>query len=174
MRNDFYWIAGPWPGRLGIAARPRGGEWLEDEVRAWRRAGIGLVVSLLTPAEEIELGLEAEEASSRQAGLDFQRFPIPDLGVPSSRSRFTELVHRLEQSLSAGKNVAIHCRQGIGRSGLLASSLLVSAGQRPDQAFRRVEQARGVPVPETPEQRRWVEQLAEELALSPRASPSAA
>lgn len=174
MKDGLYWIAGPWPGRLGIAARPRGGDWLSEEVQAWRRAGVDAVVSLLTPEEESELGLEAEPILSRESGLRFHAFPIPDLGVPSSRLRFVELVHRLDQELAAGKNVAVHCRQGIGRSGLLASSLLVSAGQRPDQAFRRVEQARGVPVPETAEQRRWVEGLAEELLPTRSESPSAA
>ena len=31
--------------------RPRGGDWLEDEIQAWRRSGVGVVVSLLTPDE---------------------------------------------------------------------------------------------------------------------------
>jgi len=44
--------SGFWPGRLGIAARPRGGDWLIDELRSWRKAGVHVVVSLLTPDEE--------------------------------------------------------------------------------------------------------------------------
>ena len=47
MSPDLYWIVGPWRGRLAIAARPRGGDWLDDELSGWRQAGIDVVVSLL-------------------------------------------------------------------------------------------------------------------------------
>jgi protein-tyrosine phosphatase len=67
-----------------------------------------------------------------------------------------ELVQRLDQALAAGKNVAVHCRQGIGRSSVVVASLLVAAGETPDEAFRRIEEARGRPVPDTAEQREWV------------------
>jgi hypothetical protein len=30
MRSPIYWIENPSPGRLGIMARPRSGEWLDD------------------------------------------------------------------------------------------------------------------------------------------------
>jgi hypothetical protein len=35
MRPLIYWINTPWPGRLAIVPRPRGGDWLEEEVGAW-------------------------------------------------------------------------------------------------------------------------------------------
>ena len=40
MRTDLFPVAGPWPGSLAVMPRPRGGDWLEDEVRAWRTAGV--------------------------------------------------------------------------------------------------------------------------------------
>ena len=42
------------------------------------------------------------------------------------------------------------------RSALIAASLLVSAGEDPEEAFRRIESARGAPVPDTHTQREWV------------------
>ena len=63
MRTDIVWIRGPRKGRLGIASRPRGGDWLDDEVAAWREAGVDCVVSALTPAEETELALTEEPAA---------------------------------------------------------------------------------------------------------------
>lgn len=166
MQNEVYWIPGPWSGRLGIVPRPRGGDWLEDDIRAWRRAGIDVMVSLLTPVEERELALEAEADHCRDEGIEFHRLPTPDRGVPPSRSALAELVHRLEQALRAGRNVGIHCRQGIGRSALLAASLLISAGERPERAFHVIEKARGVQVPETAEQRSWVDELEAELVAA--------
>jgi hypothetical protein len=38
----------------------------------------------------------------------------------------------------------------------MAASLLVLTGFSPDQAFDRLSEARGYPVPETEEQRAWV------------------
>ena len=157
---EVYWIPGPWRGHLGIVPRPRGGDWLADEIRSWRAAGLNVVTSLLTPGEVAELDLQEEAELARAAGVEFHAFPIPDLGVPRSRSDFFWLVSELEQALKDGENVAVHCRQGIGRSSLVAASLLVSAGEDPNESFRRIAEVRGRPVPETPEQAEWVSQMA--------------
>jgi len=63
--TKLYWIKGPWPGKLALAARPRGGDWLEDEIAAWRDAGINAIVSLLTAEEEQELDLGRKAQVSR-------------------------------------------------------------------------------------------------------------
>jgi protein-tyrosine phosphatase len=73
---------------------------------------------------------------------------------------------RLDAALESGKNVAVHCRAGIGRSSIVVGSLLVAAGVEPEEAFRRIEKARGRPVPDTAEQREWVAQNVSEAAAS--------
>ena len=159
-----YQIEGPWRGQLAIVPRPRGEDWLADEVLAWRNEGFDVVVSLLTTEEMTDLGLTDEANLSRSHGLQFYGFQIPDLGVPSSMAVAQEFLETLIGELAAGKRVAVHCRQGIGRSGLVAASLLSLSGIDPETAFERVSAARGLPVPETPEQKRWVTRLAEEFA----------
>ena len=57
MTPDLFWIPGPWRGRLAIASRPRGGDWLEDETNGLRQAGIDVVVSLLESDEVAQLDL---------------------------------------------------------------------------------------------------------------------
>lgn len=171
MRAEVYWIPGPWPGRLGILPRPRGGDWLADEVRAWRASGLDVVTSLLTPEEAAELDLQDEAVVSREAGLEFQAFPIPDYGVPPSRTGMADLVSRLEKALESGKNVGVHCRQGIGRSSMVAASLLVAAGETANEAFLHIERARGRPVPDTVEQREWVLGMAPEISSTKTGFP---
>jgi protein-tyrosine phosphatase len=155
----MFWIEGPWPGRLAISARPRGGDWLEDEVVGWRRAGVDVLVSLLAAEEEHDLELESEARLSRTHGIRLVAFPVADRGVPSSTAKTVGLLKELRADLEAGKTVAVHCRQGIGRSSLIAAGLLVMAGMDPQTAFSTVGSARGLPVPETPEQRSWFERL---------------
>ena len=46
----------------------------------------------------------------------------------------------------------IHCRGGLGRAGTIAARLLVELGMRPDEAVRRVRDARGPGAIETPAQ----------------------
>jgi len=163
MRTELYWIEGPWRGRLAIMPRPRGGDWLEDEIQSWRRAGVDVVVSLLTLEEQTELNLTEEKALCRANGIDFVSFPIVDRSVPSSAEAFSEQVTKLAEQLANGQIIAVHCRQGIGRAALVAICLLTVSGMGPAAAIERVGTARGCVVPETPDQRRWIADFAESI-----------
>jgi protein-tyrosine phosphatase len=80
----------------------------------------------------------------------------------------TTLIHNLDEHLARGEKVTVHCRQGIGRSALIAASLLVASGVDPKRAFERVAAARGSSVPDTAEQEQWVTQrTAVLLAVQP-------
>src|SRR5688572_7477010 len=107
MADSIFWIAGPWPGRLAIVLRPRGGDWLPHEMHAWKRAGLDVIVSLLEANEESELDLTIEAATAAERGLDFRLFPIPDRGVPS-RLATAQFTAQLAADLRAGKNVGVH------------------------------------------------------------------
>jgi len=168
MRTELFWVEGPWPGRLAVLPRPRGGDWLGDEVRSWRQAGVGAVVSLLTPKEVAELDLAQEAELCRTNGIELFSFPIIDRSVPSSQKATLALVQQLDALLTGGTDVAIHCRQGVGRAALLAACILVRSGTDPEVAFQRVSAARGCLVPETTEQRKWVVAFARALDALPR------
>jgi protein-tyrosine phosphatase len=160
MKPTVYWIKGSWPGRLAILARPRGEDWLTDEVAGWRDAGLDVVVSLLTPAEDSELGLSDEARIVRQQGLTFINFPISDYSVPTSKGQTQKLARELEERLSDGNYIGIHCRQGIGRSSLVAACVLVTTGESSETAFQQIQNARGLKVPDTAEQKEWVASFA--------------
>src|SRR6266571_7313486 len=72
---------------------------------------------------------------------------LPDRGVPASRHAVVTLVNDLEKSLADGEKIAVHCRQGVGRSPLIAACLLVSGGEEPRSAFERMSSTRGITVP---------------------------
>jgi len=148
-----YWITE----QLAIVPRPRGGDWLDDEMAALRAAGVGVVVSMLEESEAAELGLKEEGAAARGANIEFVRFPILDRGVPSDTRRFEDFLATLEWFIEAGKRVGVHCRACIGRSSVVAGSLLIRSGMPASEVWRAITDARGFPVPDTQEQREWVE-----------------
>ena len=159
MADRFYEIPTDTPGRLAILPRPRGGDWLDVDVSAWKRAGFDTIVSLLTTDEAHDLKLNAEAKECNSAGLTFQSFPIPDRGVPASRDTFVALVTDLANQIRNGRHIGVHCRQGIGRSGLVAIGTLTEVGIASTEAIRAVSEARGLPVPETPGQLTWIREM---------------
>ena len=156
MKPTLYDIPTSTAGRLVTMPRPRGGDWLDDEMASLRAAGIDVVISLQTRTEQEELDLLGEPAAATHAGLDYRAFPIPDLGVPTGNA-VVPLVAGIIEALRAGRNVAVHCRAGIGRSSLIAGAALVAFGAAPAEAWAVIHVARGVRVPETPVQGAWLD-----------------
>jgi len=152
-----------WPAKLFVSSRPRGGDWLEDEAGRWHRNGIQTVVSLLTRDEESELDIESEADEVKKLGMRFVSFPIPDRGIPGSTNSALKALDAIHDELHRGRNVLIHCRQGVGRTGLVAASLLVLDGAEPRAAIEKVSKARGIRVPETADQERWIYQIPERV-----------
>jgi protein-tyrosine phosphatase len=155
---EIFWIGGVPVGRLGILARPRSGDWLLDEMIAWRAAGLTDVISLLEDREVRDLGLEPEATAVVEAGMRFDRFPIPDRSVPASVADARALWVDLGNRLRAGCGVGIHCRAGIGRSSLMAAGVLGEMGVPEDRAWAQIAAARGLAVPDTEAQRQWLSQ----------------
>lgn len=66
-------------------ARPRGGEWLPDEIAALLEAEADVLVSMLTASELRELDLTEETAAAGAAGIRFIGLPTPT-GAPRNWS----------------------------------------------------------------------------------------
>ena len=155
----MFWVAGPWQGRLGILPRPRGGDWLGDEMTAWRETGIDMVISLLEPDEEAQLVLEGEAAAAAAAESTSGRFPfrtggarVPTVGC-GTRQRNPRCARR-------GKERGSPLSSGHRAFG--ADHQWCSCGRRQGSrlALKAIRESRGLEVPETEEQRRWLSDLA--------------
>lgn len=144
---------------ISIMPRPRSGDWLEDEICDWRQAGLGAVVSLLEPAEVAELGLDAEPDLCANHEIEFFSFPIPDRGVPASVVTFDSFLAPLVSRVRGGASIGVHCRAGIGRSGLTVACILVRAGIPYPLTFPAISRARRVKVPDTEQQEQWVQRF---------------
>lgn len=156
MLSELYWIDAPTPLNLAIMARPRAGDWLEDEISHWKRSGVSIVVSLLEREEIDDLGLGMEAVLCEENNIEYLSFPIPDRGVPNDVEAVMQFAAQI--SKTSGK-VAIHCRAGIGRSSLMAAAILISSGVEPCAALSSIQPARGTRIPDTDAQREWVLKL---------------
>ena len=159
FETTIHWVKGIEPHRLGLMARPSGGESLHEEVAAWRNASVGLVVSLLESHEVRELQLKAEPTLCVEQGIEFRHFPIPDRGVPESTRETSILVAELHANLVQGKAVVIHCRAGIGRTGLVAGCILQKLRIPRTEIFHLLSRSRGLAMPDTSAQVEWVEKF---------------
>jgi hypothetical protein len=81
--------------RLGIMPRPRGNDWLSDDLRILRQAGVDVIVSTLT-------GPEAEEWACRRAAFraieQSRGCSVPD--TPAQR----QWVERYSDSRNPGRS----------------------------------------------------------------------
>ena len=157
MKPDLYPVELIAPKRLFLMPRPRSGDSLPDEVDAWHAARIDLVVSLLEPDEALQLGLDQEARLCARQWIEFLSFPITDHGVPTSLPAVASLAKRITEALRDDLSVAIHCRAGIGRTGLVAACVLHELDVPFDQIFAALSKARGLSVPDTLEQVEWVQ-----------------
>lgn len=143
-------------GRLGLCRLPGRSGDLGGDVATIRDWGPAIVVSLTETAEMDELGAAGLQARLADAGIAWRHFPIADYGVPAPEAepRWLVLAAELHAALEAGQGVLVHCRGGLGRSGMAAARLLAERGASDPVA--RVRAARPGAV-ETAPQERWAE-----------------
>jgi protein-tyrosine phosphatase len=154
--NDIFWIHGDPPPPLAVVLRPRGDDWLKDELLRMKQGGIQALVSLLEEEEAASLGLAQEGSVAGQIGLQFVSFPIPDVHVPPNPDTFRKFVAGLAGRLGAGVRVGVHCRGSIGRATVTAACTLIHLGWAPKAALDAIAAARGLAVPDTQEQEDWI------------------
>lgn len=99
--------------------------------------------------------------------MDFLQHPIPDRGLPDHHA-FAALAAQALGELRAGRALGVHCRAGIGRSGMLACCILAMQGLAAEDAIAHVSRARGVTVPDTDAQAAFIR------GVVARAEPAAA
>ncbi|MBA2588364.1 MAG: dual specificity protein phosphatase family protein [Alphaproteobacteria bacterium] len=153
--SRLYWVNKFAEGNLAIMAAPRPEARLDEVLLGWKDEGVDIVVSMIEHREMPGL-VEAERALCEEFHLEFIWFPIRDKTAPASPEAISALAKRLATAISTGKSVAVHCRAGIGRSALLAATVLVHLKVDGAAALDMIAEARGTEVPETEAQRQWV------------------
>ena len=167
MTSEIYWIQTEklYSHRIGTMARPRGNDWLDDEIRGLKHRGVDTLVSLLEQSEVWELGLQDAEKICTEWGVEFMHFPIEDVSVPEREGAFIQLAKELASQLAEGKSIVVHCRMGIGRSSIMAAAILIVSGVPADGIFTLISKYRRIEVPDTEEQKEWLMSIADQLGV---------
>ena len=137
-----------------------GDRWERDlalDLRVIADWGASTLVSLMEEHEFPMLRVPELGEVAEQAGLEWHLLPIRDVNAPDER--FERLWpysgHVLRRKLESGERIVLHCRGGLGRTGTIAARLAIECGLAPEDALRRVREARADTV-ETPEQEAYV------------------
>lgn len=141
----------PAGGRLGLTLCPGKKDpslgWDRDlatdlaRIQAW---GASTVVTLLEEHEFRLLRVESLGTEVTNLGMQWLHLPIRDVDVPDVRFERAWATEgpALHCRLDAGQRVLIHCRGGLGRTGLVAALILVERGAEAPAAIRRVRAVR--------------------------------
>lgn len=141
-------------GRIGMTFCPGkkgegiyGGIWnrsLPDDLEQIRRWGSHTLISLMEAHEFAIVGVPEFLTVLPSTHLHWLHFPVRDMQTPDQdfERLWNPQKKDIFNSLHSGKDIVIHCRGGLGRTGLLAARILVEMGEEPAKAVRRVRAAR--------------------------------
>lgn len=131
-KKDATAIAGPW------------NRDLKADVQVIKKWSAGVVLCLMEPFELKLLSVEGLPRAVAEAGIEWRLLPIKDVDVPDRgfEQAWRAAGPELQAMLSSGGKVLIHCRGGLGRSGMIAARLLVEAGMGAQQAIDLVRKHR--------------------------------
>lgn len=138
-------------GRLGLTLCPGKKDpeygWdrdLQEDLRVIRNWGASLIISLIEPHEFRLLHVPEFGDSAARIGISWIHLPIRDVHVPDDRfeSGWSAVRPEVHYRIGTGERILIHCRGGLGRTGLVAARILVERGCLPRDAVHRVRAVR--------------------------------
>lgn len=143
------------PGRLGMTFAPgmkalgMSGRWerdLKSDLRVLREEyGTDVLVSVMEEHEYGGYGITELFEHDLMEGIEIIRFAIEDMNIPkeAEADEYEALIQEIAGRLKDGKNVVVHCRGGLGRTGTVAACVLVAlGGHSADEAIDAVRAAR--------------------------------
>jgi protein-tyrosine phosphatase len=130
------------PGKLLLHSMPGRFEAID---RVWHQVKNEPVAAIVCLTEQYEIRQKssgyAEALESGTVPCSVLPFEIREGGVPDDRHAFWALANDLAQRLQSGEAVLIHCAGGVGRTAMLAVSVLLALGESMNEAENTVSRA---------------------------------
>jgi ADP-ribosyl-[dinitrogen reductase] hydrolase len=127
LRNS-YWVV---PGKVLAGEHPGGtnAEATRERLQRLIAAGVECFMDLTEPRE-----LKAYDAEL-PFSVEYLRKPIRDHGIPAQRAHMIEILDCIQDAVESGRCVYVHCRAGIGRTGMVIGCLLAERGLQGEAAL---------------------------------------
>jgi hypothetical protein len=140
--DESYWVL---PGKLLAGEYPGRREELETRkrIQGLIQAGIRICIDLTKPGELEPSYREIFMEELSQCGHDgnYYHFPIYDFGIPSEE-QLVRTLDKIDESIAGNQPVYVHCRAGIGRTGLVVGCYLARHGKTGDEPLMAIKQLR--------------------------------
>ncbi len=129
-------ILTPCPGTRGVDAA--------TSLEQLHAAGADALITLMPEAEMASNGVSDLAQLCADRGVQWFHLPIEDEHAPEEDFAAAWQTQRaaVHQLLDAGKKIAIHCKGGSGRTGLMAAQILLERGGSQDDAVAAVKALR--------------------------------
>lgn len=156
-----YWVV---PCKLLAGEYPRD---LDDvssraKIKALLDAGVTTFIDLTTLDDGLKPYVHLFHADEASAA-SYQRFPIPDLSVPTTDDAMAAILDAIDGHLRAERVVYVHCWGGVGRTGTVVGCWLARTGRDGEAAlvrlrelWRQCPKSAGRTSPETREQEQFI------------------
>ena len=116
----FDWIL---PGLLAGSRRPGLLAPLDEDLDQLGRFGFRWVINLT----------ESPLVVGEDHPFEVEHFPIPDMGTPTPRD-MAAVCRRVIERIELGEKTLVHCRAGLGRTGIFLACCLIHLGRTAEQA----------------------------------------
>ncbi len=128
---------------MGMPGHHRADGAPEEAYGHLQRNGVDFLVNLAGLREmEVRSAAYAEDWKRGRVPVgEMLHFPLDEYAVPSDMGSFARLAHKLATRLKRGGSVAVHCANGMGRTGLMAAAVLMAMGLGADGARACVRRA---------------------------------
>jgi protein-tyrosine phosphatase len=120
------------------------GSSLGSALDTLQQAGAAAVLTLMPTAELAQNGASELPALCAAQGLSWLHLPVADEQVPQADfdAVWPAAMAQLAELLAADKAIAIHCKGGSGRTGLIAARILIELGIAHREAISLVQALR--------------------------------
>lgn len=168
--ENCYWVV---PDKLMAAEYPAAAkpDDTQRKLAAIAAAGVRHFIdlsekhSMIAPYDVLLPGI----AQAQNASIGYDRFAIPDMGIPETPEFTNAILDRIDEIIAAGAIPYVHCWGGVGRTGTIVGCWLVRHGLSGDDALKLIAKRWALMAkrnqyphsPETPAQERYIRNWAD-------------